>query len=174
MNTSLQGQVGTTESLFDELQRKLVPLWESIGRTDPGGALEAENTVVVIPSLSVDFRMSGSELQAYEERFMFMLFLLRQPLIRMIYVTSQAVHPSIVDYYLHTLPGSIISNARKRLFMMAPLDDSARTLTEKLLERPRLIRHIQSLIPDMNRAHLVPYNTTEKERDAEAERALAN
>ncbi len=165
MNTGLQGQVGTTESLFDELQRKLVPLWESIGRTDPGGALEEENTVVVIPSLSVDFEMSGSELQAYEERFMFMLFLLRQPLIRMVYVTSQAVHPSIVDYYLHTLPGSIISNARKRLFMVAPLDDSARTLTEKLLERPRLIRQIQSLIPDMNRAHLVPYNTTEKERE---------
>jgi hypothetical protein len=73
MNIGLQGQVGMTESLFDELQRKLVPLWESIGRTDPGGALEEENTVVVIPSLSVDFRMSGSELQAYEERFMFML-----------------------------------------------------------------------------------------------------
>src|SRR5687768_5550974 len=131
MNTSLRGEVGSIESQFDELQRKLVPLWESIGRTDPGGRLEAENTVVVVPSMSIDFEMSGSELQAYEERFMFMLFLLRQPLIRMIYVTSQAVNPSIVDYYLHTLPGSIISNARKRLHMVAPLDDSPRTLSEK-------------------------------------------
>jgi hypothetical protein len=164
MNASPRGHVGSAESQFDELQRKLVPLWESIGRTDPGGSLEQENTVVVVPSMSIDFEMSGSELQAYEERFMFMLFLLRQPLIRMIYVTSQAVHASIVDYYLHTLPGSIISNARKRLHMVAPLDDSPRTLSEKLLERPRLIRHIQSLIPDRNRAHLVPYNTTETER----------
>ena len=120
---------------------------------------------MVVPSMSIDFEMSGSELQAYEERFMFMLFLLRQPLLRMIYVTSQAVHPTIVDYYLHTLPGSIISNARKRLHMVAPLDDSPRSLSEKLLERPRLIRHIRSLIPDMDRAHLVPYNTTERERE---------
>jgi hypothetical protein len=165
MNTSMRGQVGSAESQFDELQRKLVPLWESIGRTDPGGRLEEENTVVVVPSMSIDLEMSGSELQAYEERFMFMLFLLRQPLIRMIYVTSQAVNSSIVDYYLHTLPGSIISNARKRLHMVAPLDDSPRTLSEKLLERPRFIRQIQSLIPDLNRAHLVPYNTTEAERE---------
>lgn len=160
MSTGMQA-----DSPFDQLQRKLVPLWESIGRSDPGGALEEENTVVVVPSLSVDVALSGSALQAYEERFMFMLFLLRQPLIRLIYVTSQAVHPSIVDYYLHTLPGSIITNARKRLFMVSPLDDSPRTLTDKLLERPHLIRHIRSLVPDLDRAHLVPYNTTERERE---------
>ncbi|MFN0072595.1 MAG: peptide ligase PGM1-related protein [Chloroflexota bacterium] len=165
MHAGLQGHSDMMVSQFDQLQRKLVPLWESIGRSDPGGALEDENTVVVVPSLSVDVELSGSALQAYEERFMFMLFLLRQPLIRLIYVTSQAVHPSIVDYYLHTLPGSIVSNARKRLFMVAPFDDSPRTLTEKLLERPRFLRHIRSLIPDMDRAHLVPYNTTERERE---------
>jgi hypothetical protein len=35
----------------------------------------------------------------------------------------------------------------------------------KLLERPRLMERIRGLIPDPNRAHLVPYNTTELERD---------
>jgi hypothetical protein len=39
------------------------------------------------------------------------------------------------------------------------------SLTEKLLARPRLLEHIRSLIPDPNRAHLVPYNTTELERE---------
>lgn len=157
------------EARFDELQRKLIPLWESIGRSDPGGALEAANTVVVVPSLTIDFEMSGAELQAYEERFMFLLFLLRQPLIRLIYVTSQAINPNIVDYYLHTLPGTVISNARKRLFLVSPLDDSPRPLSQKVLERPRLIQHIRSLIPDLDRAHLVPYNTTELERELAVE-----
>src|SRR4051812_8459183 len=93
------------EVRFEQLQRKLVPLWELIGRTDPGGALEAENTVVVVPSLTVDVDFPAAAQQAYEERFLFMLFLLRQPLIRMIYITAQPIQPSIVDYYLQILPG---------------------------------------------------------------------
>ena len=44
------------ESRFEQLQRKLVPMWEMIGRTDPGGPIEAENTIVVVPSLTVDHR----------------------------------------------------------------------------------------------------------------------
>ncbi|HEV2037301.1 MAG TPA: peptide ligase PGM1-related protein [Candidatus Eremiobacteraceae bacterium] len=106
----------------------------------------------------------GAALQAYEERFLFMLFLLRQPNLRLIYVTAQAIQPATIDYYLQLLPGLSISNARKRLFLVSPLDGSARTLTQKLLARPRLIQHIRSLIPDLNRAHLVPYNTTDPEK----------
>jgi hypothetical protein len=141
------------ESRFEQLQRKLEPLWEMIGRTDPGGPIEAENTIVVVPSLTVDMALPSSQQQAYEERFLFMLFTLRQPLIRLIYVTSQAVQPSVVDYYLHVLPGVDIGNARRRLSLVSPLDGSSRPLTEKLMERPRLIQHIRSLIPDLERAH---------------------
>ena len=150
---------------FDELQQKLVPLWEMIGRTDLGGPLEAENTIVVVPSLNVDVELSSSMQQAYEERFLFMLFLLRQPLVRVIYVTSQRIDPDIVDYYLDILPGVPISDARRRLSLVAPLDGSPRALSQKLLERPRLIAHLRSLIPNLERAHLVPYNTTDLERE---------
>jgi hypothetical protein len=104
-------------------------------------------------------------LQAYEERFLFLLLLLRQPRARMIYVTSQAILPSIVDYYLALLPGVIPSHARRRVDFVAPLDGSGRSLTEKLLERPRLLAQIRSLIVDPDRAHLVPLNVTEIERD---------
>jgi hypothetical protein len=60
----------------------------------------------------------------------------------------------------------IPSHARKRLFLESPLDGSARPLTEKLLERGRMIRRLRDLILDPERAHLVPYNTTEIERDS--------
>ena len=48
----------------------------------------------VVPSLDTDVALKGSELQAYEERFLFLLLLLRQPRARLVYVTGQAIHPS--------------------------------------------------------------------------------
>jgi hypothetical protein len=146
---------------FDRLQRKLVPLWRSMQ-----GMTSDEQTIVVVPSMSIDSPdASATVIQAYEERFLFLLLLLRQPRARLVYVTSQAINPSIVDYYLDLLPGVIPSHARKRLFLVTPFDGSATPLSEKLLSRPRLIAKIRELIVDLDRAHLVPFNTTELERD---------
>ncbi len=111
-----------------------MPLWEQIGRSDPGGPVELENTTVVIPSMSIEVDVSSSELQAYEQHFLFLLFLLQQPLKRIIYVTSQPVQQAITDYYLETLPGIIMSSARKRLFMICVEDSSADPLSQKLLD----------------------------------------
>src|SRR5262249_49661674 len=99
---------------FDALQRKLVPLWHSIQsfNQDP-------QTIVVVPSLGTT---RGVKQDAYEERFLFLLLLLRQPNARVIYVTSNAVPQGIVDYYLGLLPGVIGSHARRRLFLVSPLD----------------------------------------------------
>src|SRR5436190_11661534 len=145
---------------FDELQKKLVPLWRSIESLN-----QDEQTIVVVPSMSIDMVATGSEFQAYEERFLFLLLLLRQPRAWLIYVTSQTILPSIIDYYLDLLPGVIPSHARPRLFLIAPLDGSARPLSDKLLDRPRLIERIRSLIMDPARAHLVPFNTTSREKE---------
>src|SRR6266478_4102120 len=148
------------QTQFNELQRKLVPLWKSIQSFN-----QDEQTIVVVPSMTIDFEGSSSELQAYEERFLFLLLLLRQPRARLVYVTSQTILPSIIDYYLDLLPGVISSHARQRLFLPSPLDASVRPLSEKLLERPRLIERIRSLISDPDRAHLVPFNTTNREKE---------
>src|SRR5215467_2385563 len=145
---------------FEQLQRKLVPLWKSIEHfsQDP-------QTIVVVPSMSIDAINSGAVMQAYEERFLFLLLLLRQPRARLIYVTSQKILPSIIDYYLALLPGVIPSHARQRLHLISPLDGSVRPLSDKLLDRPRLIERIRSLIMDPDRAHLVPFNTTNREKE---------
>jgi hypothetical protein len=145
---------------FDRLQKKLVPLWKSIERFN-----QDPQTIVVVPSMSIDAIGSGAVMQAYEERFLFLLLLLRQPRARLIYVTSQPILPSIIDYYLDLLPGVIPSHARQRLFLIAPLDGSVQALSDKLLARPRLIERIRSLIMDPNRAHLVPFNTTNREKE---------
>src|SRR5438874_1266165 len=149
-----------SQAEFDRLQKKLVPLWKSIERFN-----QDPQTIVVVPSMSIDAIDSGAVIQAYEERFLFLLLLLRQPRARLIYVTSRTILPSIIDYYLDLLPGVIPSHARQRLFLPSPMDGSVRPLSEKLLERPRLIERIRSLIIDPDRAHLVPFNTTNREKE---------
>ena len=146
---------------FELLQERLVPLWKSIQEMN-----QDPQTIVVVPSISLD-KVEGSQIrmQPYEERYLFLLLLLRQPRARLIYVTSQPILPSVIDYYLDLLPGVIPSHARPRLFTIPVLDGTSRPLSVKLLERPRLMERIRSLIPDPHRAHLVPYNTTELERD---------
>src|SRR6266545_2605069 len=133
-----QGKItADSQAEFDQLQKKLVPLWKSIERLN-----QDPQTIVVVPSMSIDAIGSGAVMQAYEERFLFLLLLLRQPRARLIYVTSQTILPSIIDYYLDLLPGVIPSHAR-----------------------PRLIERIRSLIMDPDRAHLVPFNTTNREKE---------
>src|SRR5438046_10429686 len=143
-------RVAELEAQFDQLQRKLVPLWKSIQsfNQDP-------QTIVVVPSMSVDLTGAGAVVQAYEERYLFLLLLLRQPRARLIYVTSQTILPSIIDYYLDLLPGVIPSHAHQRLFLLSPLDGSVSPLSRKLLDRPRFIERIRSLISAPDCAHLV-------------------
>lgn len=152
------------EERFALLQRRLEPLWASLRSFNA-----QEQTIVVVPSLTVDKERSPAVMQAYEERFLFLLLLLRQPGARLIYVTSQPIQPSIVDYYLGLLPGVIASHARPRLHLVSPQDAEDRPLTLKLLARPRLLHQIRNLIPDPDRAHLIPYNTTEAERQLAVE-----
>ena len=156
----MNSSVPDSQNDFDRLQNKLVPLWKSIERFN-----QDPQTIVVVPSMSIDAIDSGAVIQAYEERFLFLLLLLRQPRARLIYVTSRTILPSIIDYYLDLLPGVIPSHARQRLFLPSPMDGSVRPLSEKLLERPRLIERIRSLIMDPDRAHLVPFNTTNREKE---------
>src|SRR5437868_9267567 len=157
---SEQKLAADSQAEFDQLQKKLVPLWKSIERFN-----QDPQTIVVVPSMSIDPIGSGAVMQAYEERFLFLLLLLRQPRARLIYITSQTILPSIIDYYLDLLPGVIPSHARQRLFLLSPLDGSVRPLSDKLLARPRLIERIRSLILSPDRAHLVPFNTTHREKE---------
>jgi PGM1 C-terminal domain/ATP-grasp domain len=149
-----------SQEQFDRLQKKLVPLWKSIEHFN-----QDPQTIVVVPSMSIDAIGAGAVMQAYEERYLFLLLLLRQPRARLIYVTSQIILPSVIDYYLDLLPGVIPSHARQRLFLISPLDGSVRPLSDKLLERPRVLERIRSLIVDLDRAHLVPFNTTHREKE---------
>ena len=126
----------------------------------------AERSVVIVPSRSTDhWHEAPAETQAYEERLLCSLLQLRDPALRMVYVTSGPIAPAIVDYYLSLLPSRVRRSARSRLTLFATGERSARPLSEKLLERPRLLERIRRAIADPRSCHLVPYNTTPLESE---------
>ena len=126
----------------------------------------AHKTVVIIPSLTLDQEILSKikGVVHYEERLLCMLMLLRMPRTHVIYVTSTTIDPVIVDYYLHLLPGITGYHAMQRLTLLSCYDASPRGLTEKILERPRLIQRIKNSIPPNHAAHMACFNVTGFER----------
>ncbi len=126
----------------------------------------APKTVVIVPSLTLDQEILSKVkgVVHYEERLLCMLMLLRMPRTHVVYVTSTTIDPVIVDYYLHLLPGITGYHARQRLTLLSCYDASPRSLTEKILERPRLIERIRKCIIHGHSAHIAAFNVTSYER----------
>lgn len=156
------GPLGSDEELrrFAELKQLLPAISQAYRQR------EAVHTSVVIPSISVNqeelAKVEGSAF--YEERLLFTLIRLMNPLSRVIYVTSQPIHAEILEYYLQHLPGIPLGRARQRLLVLSLYDASPKPLTLKILERPRVIDRMRRFIGDPNRAYLTCYNSTVLER----------
>lgn len=146
---------------FERLKPRLVELWRLVFPRD-----DQAYTSVVVPSLTLDSaelaKLRGAAF--YEERLLFLLIRLRNPHARLVYVTSQPVHPQVLDYYLELLAGIPASHARSRLTLLCAYDSSPRPLTQKILERPRLIERIRAAFGDPVRAYLTVFNSTTLER----------
>ena len=126
----------------------------------------ANKCIVVIPSLTLDQEVLAKVQGAlhYEERLLCLLMLLRMPRARVIYVSSMPIDEVIIDYYLHLLPGITGYHARERLTLLSCYDSSQLPLTQKILQRPRLIERIKNSIPAGHVAHIACFNTTAYER----------
>ncbi|WP_341730438.1 peptide ligase PGM1-related protein [Microcoleus sp. EPA2] len=146
---------------FRNLQRELRESWQKIEEFDGGDC-----DIIIIPSLSLDQQEMQKVPGAYhyEERHLFSLIRLRNPRTRLIYITSEPLHPMIVDYYLQLLPGIPFSHARDRLLLFSTYDASAKSLTQKILERPRLMERIRSSVRP-TKSYMVCYNSTPLERE---------
>ena len=108
---------------FEMLKPRLQPVWDSMTNKD-----DEPTTSVIVPSLSLDQaelrRLAGSSF--YEERLLFLLIRLRNPRARVVYVTSQPVHPMILEYYFQFLAGIPASHAASRLTLLCAHDESPR------------------------------------------------
>src|ERR671919_260235 len=147
---------------FTELQDRLRGVWPSITLRNIG---DVERVVVVVSSISFDVpEQLVPVFPAYEERFLgLVLGLLRAPRSRVIYVTSQPIHPRVLDYYFGLVPELDTPEARSRFFSVSLVDGRNEPLARKLVARPGAIRRIRELIGDPELAIIVPFAMTEYE-----------
>ena len=155
MNEDVREQFGLLKTRLIEMYRRVFP--------DP----LARQTIVVVPSLTLDpdelARIDGAH--HYEERMLFLLMLLQMPQTQLVYVTSQPVSPSVIDYFLHLLPGIPSTHARRRLTLLSCYDASPLPLVQKILDRPRMIEKIREAIKHPDTAHMSCFNSTTLEAE---------
>ena len=108
---------------FRDLQQELRPEWIA-----PAGGEGTDLDVLVLPSLSMDRAQMALVTGAhhYEERQLFALVRLRDPGVRMVYVSSKPLADLVVDAVLELLPGIPASHARRRLHLFDTDDASDR------------------------------------------------
>lgn len=123
----------------------------------------SEGTLVVVPSLSLPQdelrRITGA--RSYEERLLFLLLTLREPRVKVVYLSSAPIDPDIIDYYFAFLPDP--DDAAKRLTLISLDDPWSQPLTRSLLDRPDAIERLRSAID--GDAWLVPFVLSDLEEE---------
>ena len=126
----------------------------------PGGG-----TIVVVPSLTLPIedlrKVTG--IVFYEERLLCFLLLLADPATRVVYTTSTAIDPAIVEYYLRFVPDR--TGARRRLQLVDVGDAEIGWLSAKLLSDRAAFTRLQEAIGDPAKAYLLPFIATPVEHE---------
>ncbi|MFG1698192.1 peptide ligase PGM1-related protein [Nonomuraea sp. NPDC049309] len=122
-----------------------------------------EGTLVVVPSLSLpqDELRRIKAARSYEERLLFLLLTLREPGVKVVYLSSAPVDPDIIDYYFGFLPDP--DDAAKRLTLITLDDPWSQPLTRGVLDRPDVIEQLRAAID--GDAWLVPFVLSELEEE---------
>ena len=147
---------------FTELQAQFRSIWPTVTLRSIG---DVKRTVVVAHSISFDIPDQLMPVSpAYEERFLcLVLSLLRAPQSRVIYVTSQPIHPRVLDYYFSLVPELDTPEARRRFEAVSLVDGRNEPLSRKLLARPGALERIRRLIGDPEVAMIIPFCMTSDE-----------
>ena len=149
---------------FKHLQKRLAELWPTMS---PRSLDPEPRTAIVLHSISFWVPEHMYPLfPAYEERFLFFVLSgLRQPATRVVYVTSQPVHPRLIDYFLDLVPGVNLEDVRQRLTFISLSDPSSKPLTEKILSRPHVMERIRREVAHTERAMIFPFNVSTLEME---------
>jgi len=75
-----------------------------------------------------------------------------------VFLSSTPIEPAIVDYHLRLLAD--VPDAARRLSLLSASDATAVSLTQKILDRPRLLERVRAAIGDPALAHLSVFNAT--------------
>src|SRR6266540_4371249 len=153
-----RGAAGMTE--ISELQGRLGAAW-SMNR--PGGS---PHVLVLLPSFSLGESLLShyaSRIPALEHRYLLATLMLpRFESCELVFICSEAPSSEVLDYYLELASASRRTDCRERLRILAVDDLSHRSVAEKLLDRPDLVRRLRAMIGGRP-AFIEPWNVTDHE-----------
>jgi hypothetical protein len=122
-------------------------------------------TIVVVPSLTLpieDLR-NVTGIVFYEERLLCFLLLLADPATTVVYTTSTAIDPAIIDYYLRFVPDP--AAARSRLRLVDAGNPELGWLSAKLLSDGSVLTRLRDAIGNPAEARLLPFISTSVEHE---------
>jgi hypothetical protein len=124
------------------------------------------HTVMVLPSYSMSSSLLahyGTRIPALEHRQL--LTMLRLPLVprsEIIFVTAKLPEERELDYYLSFVPPDRRADTRARIRLIEIPDQTPRSITAKLLDRPDLMATIRAMTRG-RLAYIEPWNVTDLE-----------
>jgi PGM1 C-terminal domain len=146
---------------FDDLQRGLGPM---MALNRPGRS--APHVCVALPSFSVGESLLShyaDRIPALEHRYLLSIFLVsRIEDCEVVFLSSAAPAPEVLEYYASLLPAEARSAVRDRFRVFEVPDASARSVAAKLLDRPDLLDDLQASFAGRP-AFIEPWNVTDLE-----------
>ena len=147
---------------FDTLQQKLGPALEA---NRPGST--TPHVLIALPSYSVSESLLshyGDRIPSLEHRYLNAIVIpARIETCEMLYISTRAPLPEVLDYYLALVPPERRDHLRQRIWVLeVPDDGTPRSVAGRLADRPDLIARIRERIA--GRPVLIePWNVTENE-----------
>jgi hypothetical protein len=145
---------------FEALQLQLGP---ALALSQPGR--DEPHVLIALPSFSIGESLLshyGDRIPALEHRYLLAMLVLSRIACDLVLVVSRAPEPEVIDYYLSLIPEARRASARERLHVLEVPDDSARSIADKLLDRPDLMEELRRLIAGRP-AFIEPWNVTDHE-----------
>lgn len=150
---------------FQQLQQGLGSAWTA---RHAAAGVETEHVRVVMPSFSVHGQLLahyGARFGSMEHRYLLLALAARNPRCEVVYISSLAPGPAVLDYYASLLPPSERAGFLGRVHVVTVADESWRPTAAKLLDDPAAVARVRSVVRGRP-ALLEVWNVTETEEEA--------
>jgi hypothetical protein len=152
---------GSNVKTFAELQAGFGPIWE-LNR--PGQT--APHAVIAFPSFALGETILAhyaTRLAALEHRYLLAMFMMnRMPNCRFVYLSTEEPATEVLDYYFSLFPPEKREDLRRQFVAITLPDHTARSVADKLLDRPDVMDQLRTAIGDLP-AFIEPWNVTDHE-----------
>ncbi|MEO6579323.1 MAG: peptide ligase PGM1-related protein [Candidatus Limnocylindria bacterium] len=146
---------------FASVQRRL---GEALAANRQGSGID--HVMVVLPSYSVSESILshyGDRIPALEHRYLNALLVAgRIESCRIVFISSRAPDPAVIDYYLELMPDERRAPARERITLLPVDDGTPRSVAARVLANPKLIQNIRDMAGGRP-AFIEPWNVTANE-----------